>query len=95
MQKIVKIAIAGTGYVGLSNAILLAQHNEVVALAVLAAKVDIINQKQSSNADFESAGYFTLNLLIYETRWTNETHMLKPHLSFTSDKIFECNLPCY
>lgn len=40
-----KIAIAGTGYVGLSNAVLLAQHNKVVAVDVIQDKVNLINQK--------------------------------------------------
>lgn len=48
-----KIAIAGTGYVGLSNAVLLAQHNEVVALDLIADKVDLINAKKSPIADAE------------------------------------------
>ncbi|WP_319372040.1 nucleotide sugar dehydrogenase [uncultured Ilyobacter sp.] len=48
-----KICVAGTGYVGLSNAILLAQHNEVVALDVIQEKVDMINQKKSPIADAE------------------------------------------
>jgi UDPglucose 6-dehydrogenase len=52
-----KIAIAGTGYVGLSNAILLAQHNEVVALDLIASKVDMINRKQSPIEDAEIEHY--------------------------------------
>ena len=53
MGKPFKIAIAGMGYVGLANAVLLAQHNTVVALDVLPDKVEQINQKRSPIADPE------------------------------------------
>ena len=46
-----KIAVAGTGYVGLSLSVLLAQHNEVVALDVIPEKVELINNKQSPIKD--------------------------------------------
>ncbi|MDY7026002.1 MAG: nucleotide sugar dehydrogenase [Pseudomonadota bacterium] len=48
-----KIAVAGTGYVGLSNAILLAQHSEVVAIDIVAEKVELLNQKKSPVVDHE------------------------------------------
>jgi UDPglucose 6-dehydrogenase len=52
-----KIAVAGTGYVGLSNAVLLAQHNEVIALDVITEKIDMVNQQKSPIADKEIEDY--------------------------------------
>lgn len=57
------IAIAGTGYVGLSNAILLAQHNKVYAVDIIPEKVDAINQKKSPIIDKEIEEYLSTRKL--------------------------------
>lgn len=58
-----KIAIAGTGYVGLSNAVLLAQHNSVTAVDILQSKVDLINAKKSPIVDKELQEYLSTKKL--------------------------------
>jgi len=61
-----KIAIAGTGYVGLSNGILLSQHNEVIALDIIAKKVEMLNKKQSPIEDKEIEEYLQNNNLNFK-----------------------------
>jgi UDPglucose 6-dehydrogenase len=56
-MKKYNIAIAGTGYVGLSNAVLLSQHHKVTAVDIIPAKVDLINQRRSPIADREIEEY--------------------------------------
>lgn len=63
MDEKMKIAIAGTGYVGLSNAMLLAQHNEVVAVDIMAEKIELLNNKQSPIADVEIEDFLSNNEL--------------------------------
>ena len=67
-----KIAIVGTGYVGLSNAVLLAQHNEVVALDIVAEKVAMLNRKQYPIIDAEIEEYLKTKPL--NLRATTDKH---------------------
>lgn len=67
-----KIAVAGTGYVGLSNAILLAQHNEVKAVDVLPEKVAMLNQKKSPIVDKEVEEYLATRELNLEATLDGE-----------------------
>lgn len=66
LRLVMKIAVVGTGYVGLANAVLLAQHNHVIALDVIAEKVSLINQKQSPILDVEIEAFLTNKQLSLE-----------------------------
>jgi len=72
MEKNMKIAIAGTGYVGLSNGILLSQHNEVIALDIIPEKVNMINAKKSPIEDKEIEEYLLRDDLNFKATLNKE-----------------------
>lgn len=78
MKKI--IAVAGTGYVGLSNAVLLAQHNKVIALDILQNKVEQINTKQSPLEDAEIQQYLREKEL--DLTATTDKHLAYNHADY-------------
>lgn len=90
-----KIAVAGTGYVGLSLAVLFAQHNEVMAVDIIPEKVDLINEKRSPIQDDYIEEYLAqkkLNLVATmdaETAYKNaEFVVVATPTNYDSDKNF-------
>ena len=67
-----KIAIAGTGYVGLSNSMLLAQHNEVIAVDIIEEKVNLLNNKKSPISDVEIEDFLLNKNLNFEATLDKE-----------------------
>lgn len=83
-----KITVAGSGYVGLSNAVLLAQHNEVIALDIIREKVDMINNKRSPIVDHEIEEYLA-------TKDLNLTATTDNYLAYKDAEYVIISTPTY
>lgn len=81
-----KITVAGTGYVGLSNAVLLALHNEVIALDIIQEKVDLINNKKSPIVDKEIEEFLA-------TKDLNLTATTEPEVAFKDAEFVIISTP--
>ena len=85
-----KIAVAGTGYVGLALATLLSQHNEVVAFDIVKEKVDMINSRISPIKDREIEDYLKNKNLNLRPRYASRAVGVSSFLSriFPSEKYY-------
>ena len=90
-----KITVAGMGYVGLSLAVLLAQHNEVIATDIIKEKVDMINNRKSPIIDYEIEDFLNtkeLNLMatsdIYEAYKSAEFVVIATPTNYDSEKNY-------
>jgi UDPglucose 6-dehydrogenase len=91
-----KITIAGTGYVGLSNAVLLAQHNEVIALDIIKEKVDMINNKKSPIIDPEIEEYLaTKDLNLRATTDNYEAYREADYVIISTPTNYDPEKSCF
>jgi len=91
-----KIAVVGTGYVGLSNSILLAQHNEVVVLDIVAARVDLVNQRHSPVADKEISYFLeSEDLNLKATLCAEEAYIDASYVIIATPTDYDVDLNCF